>query len=206
MTRGRHVARTALVVLALAALTGCTSDDNGSETPVDLSEIPATPSADDELLCDFLPRQSAVLALGTDGFEVTRGETTRDSVGELSFAACHLTIDGQDDSALDINVDWAMGSAVSGLQEDLNSDRYNQLPESEGLGFTWTDEANRPDGNRGDTAHALLVHGDRLITVWITLPAKGRDGEADAAALARQAVATLEIPDEWTLPDPQPTR
>ena len=50
-----------------------------------------------ELLCDFLPRESAALALGADGFEESSGSLARDAAGRLSGAGCSVTLDGQDD-------------------------------------------------------------------------------------------------------------
>ncbi|NDL58936.1 hypothetical protein [Phytoactinopolyspora mesophila] len=199
--------RVAVLVVAAGAflLAGCSGDDNGGETEMDLSDIPAVPP-EGERLCEFLPRQTVALALGTDDFEVTRGDAPRDGQGELVYAACHVALDGQDADALDVSVDWAQGAKMSGFEQDLRNEDFNQLPEEDGLGFSWKQTANRPDGSRGDTARAWLVRGDRLIDVWITMPVEGRDGEADAAAIAQQVVQTLNISDEWTLPGDPPSR
>ncbi len=117
-----------------------------------------------------------------------------------------MTLDGQDQQALSVDVDWALGILGSGFQERPAADGYNQLPDTAGLGFTWTQEETRPDDGEGDTARAWLLHGDRIVQVWVAMPPEGRDGEADAAALAQQVAVTLELPAEWTLPGAPPAR
>ncbi|WP_152691133.1 hypothetical protein [Jiangella alkaliphila] len=202
--RGVTMAALTLSLVVLAG--GCSDDDSGDDTTVDLSEIAPTPPPGGELLCDFLPRESVVLALGSDGFEESSSLLTRDSAGELSGAGCSVTLDGQDQQALSVDVDWALGILGSGFQERLTADGYNQLPDAAGLGFTWTQEETRPDDSEGDTTRAWLLHGDRIVQVWVAMPPDGRDSEADAAALAQQVVGTLELPAEWTLAGAPPAR
>lgn len=192
----RAVTIAAVTAMVLAA-GACSDDAVGDETEVDLSEISPSPPPGGELLCDFVPHESVTLALGTGEFAETRGEVSRDTVGELSAAACAVTIDGHDRPALDIAVDWALGSIGGAFRDGLDDDRYHQLPADAGLGYTWTEDG---------TARGWLNHGDRIVDVRIAAPAEGRDGEADVAALARQVVATLELAPDWTLPGDPPAR
>lgn len=201
-----RVTMTAAAVVLTMLTAGCSGGSDDDDTSVDLAEILSTPPPSGELLCDFVPRDSVALALGTDDFEESSGGLTRDSAGELSGAGCNITLDDQEDRALTIGVDWALGILGSGFQDRLTADGYNQLPASAGLGFTWIQERDRPDGSRGDTARAWLNHGDRIVQVWLLMPADGRDGEADAAALAQQVIRTLELPAEWTLQGEPPKR
>lgn len=184
----------AVLVAAVLAVAGCGDDDEG-DTPVDTSTIPAT-APGGELLCDFLPAESAALALG--GEVSADGQVTRDTQGVLTSAGCRVTVDGGDDVALRVLVDYMMGNARTGFEDGLaDAETYHQLSDAQGLGYTFTD---------GSTAQARLSRGDYLIEVRIAAPAEGRDGEADAAAIAQQVGQTLEIPEEWTLQGTPPVR
>ncbi len=78
--RGVRMAALTLSLVVLAG--GCSDDDTGDDTVVDLSEIAPSPPPGGELLCDFLPRERVTLALGGDGFEESSSLLTRDSAGE----------------------------------------------------------------------------------------------------------------------------
>ncbi|TDD69245.1 hypothetical protein E1262_13030 [Jiangella aurantiaca] len=185
----------AVLVAAVLAVAGCGDDDEG-DTPVDTSTIPAT-APGGELLCDFLPAESAALALGGE-VSAEGGQVTRDTQGVLTSAGCRVTVDGGSDVALSVLVDYMMGSARTGFEDGLaDAETYHQLPDDRGLGYTFTD---------GDTAQARLSRGDYLVEVRIAAPAESRDGEADAAAIAQQVGQTLEIPEEWTLQGTPPSR
>lgn len=184
----------AVLVAAVLAVAGCGDDDEG-DTPVDTTTIEPT-AAGGELLCDFLPAESATLALG--GEVAAEGQATRDSQGALSSAGCRVTVDGGGDVALRVLVDFMMGNARTGFEDGLaDPETYHQLPDEQGLGYTFAD---------GDGAQARLSSGDYLVEVRIAAPAEGRDGEADAAAIAQQVTRTLEIPQEWTLQGTPPSR
>lgn len=185
----------AVLVAAVVAVAGCGDDDEG-DTPVDTSTIPAT-APGGELLCDFLPAESASLALGGE-VSAEGGQVSRDNQGVLTGAGCRVTVDGGSDVALSVLVDYMMGNARTGFEEGLaDAETYHQLPDDQGLGYTFSD---------GGAAQARLSSGDYLVEVRVTAPAEGRDGEADAAAIAQQVTQTLEIPQEWTLQGSAPTR
>ncbi|MBB5785542.1 hypothetical protein [Jiangella mangrovi] len=185
----------AVLVAAVLAVAGCGGDDEG-DTPVDTTTIPATAPGGD-LLCDFLPAESAALALGGE-VAAEGGQVSRDSQGALSGAGCRVTVDGGSDVALRVLVDFMMGSARTGFEDGLaDPETYHQLPDDQGLGYTFAD---------GEAAQARLSSGDYIVEVHIDAPAEGRDGEADAAAIAQQVTQTLEIPQEWTLQGTPPSR
>lgn len=185
----------AVLVAAAMAVAGCGDDDEG-DTPVDTSTIPVT-APGGELLCDFLPAESASLALGGD-VSAEGGQVSRDTQGVLTGAGCRVTVDGGSDVALSVLVDYMMGNARTGFEDGLaDPETYHQLPDDQGLGYTFSD---------GGAAQARLSSGDYLVEVRVAAPAEGRDGEADAAAIAQQVTQTLEIPQEWTLQGSAPTR
>lgn len=190
---------TAAVVAAVSLMTaaGC-SEDNEGDTPVDQPSAMSSTAPDGERLCDFLPRESAALALGDDGVTAQGGQVSRDSQGTLVGAACRVSVGEDADVALAVMVDYMMGAARGGFEDGIaDSERYNQLPDDQGLGYSWVDDG---------IGEARLSRGDYLIEVTVSGGAEGRDPEADAVALAQQVTATLEIPDEWTLPDTPPSR
>lgn len=185
----------AVLVAAVLAVTGCGDDDEG-DTPVDTSTIPATAPGGD-LLCDFLPTESAALALGGE-VAAEGGQVSRDSQGVLSGAGCRVTVDGGSDVALRVLVDFMMGNARTGFEDGLaDPEQYHPLPDDQGLGYSFTD---------GAAGEARLSSGDYLIEVTVAAPAEGRDAEADAVAIAQQVSQTLEIPAEWTLQGTAPSR
>ncbi|PZF80507.1 hypothetical protein [Jiangella anatolica] len=185
----------AVLVAAVLAVAGCGDDDEG-DTPVDTTTIPAT-APGGELLCDFLPAESAALAVGGE-VSAEGGQVTRDTAGVLTSAGCRITVDGGDDVVLRVLVDYMMGNARVGFEDGLaDPETYHQLPDDQGLGYSFTD---------GGAGQARLSSGDYLIEVTISAPAEGRDGEADAVAIAQQVTQTLEIPQEWTLQGTPPTR
>jgi hypothetical protein len=200
-----RITRRLSVAAAAAVLATSCGTDEGNETPVDQTTISSS-VVGGELLCEFVPRQSAALALGSDDVVEMFGQVPRDSAGEIASASCRIGLDGQDEPALSVAVDWALGSKADSFEDGLRSDAFHQLPDDHGLGYSWTEDADRPDGSRGPTSRAVLLHGDRLIDVSILQPADGRDAEADAVAIARQVTQTLELSDEWTLGEVPPSR
>lgn len=190
----------AALVLSVSMLSACGGDDEGETTvhdPTPLSS--AAPSGD--RLCDFLPRASVEQVVGTDSFEVEGGQVSRDSAGALSGAGCRVAVDG--DVVVSVKVDFMLGYAGSGFRDGLKDERYNQLPEDAGLGYSWIAKSGE-DGPT--TAEARLSRGDYIIETEVVGIVDGRDPEADAVALAQQAGETLEIPDTWTLPEAPPSR
>lgn len=167
-----------------------------------MSAMPTT-AADGEL-CDFVPRDSVALALGTDEFEVDSGEVSRASDGAISSAGCRVRVN--DELTFTVSVGFAAeGYERNGFEKGLDRDGYNELPGEVGLGFTWADETDVDDGVVS-TGEAWVLYGDYFVRVWIAGLVADRDQEADAAAVAQQVRQTLEIPDEWTLPGPSPSR
>ncbi len=200
----RTTRRLSVAAAAVVLATSCGTDE-GSETPVDHTTISSSVPGG-ELLCEFVPRESAALALGSDDVVELSGQVPRDTAGEVSSASCRIGLDADGEPALSVAVDWALGSKVESFEDGLHSDEFHQLPDDEGLGYSWTHDADRPDGTRGATARAVILHGDRLIDVSILRPAEGRDAESDAVAIARQVTGTLELGEEWTLGEEPPTR
>jgi hypothetical protein len=183
-------------------LIACTGDHEGAEQ--DMGALPVT-APDGEWLCEFVPRDSVLATLGED--ELSAEGSVHDPQGELALARCRVTLNGQGTSSLDVSVDWASGMTLESFDGGLSDQRYNQLPDEDGLGFSWTEQKDeRPDGSSGPVGRAQLLRGDHVIDMWIGRPADGRDGEADAVAIAQQVVQTLELGDEWTLPGEPPRR
>lgn len=192
----------AVGALAWVALVACSEgDEEGRDDPVSSETIPASAPTDGELLCDFVPRDSVVLALGRDEFEVTRGEVLREPKGALQGASCALAPTGTDYEMLTVDVAHPMGYVGSVFEDALaDTERYAQLPEEIGVGVYQKDPiGRRPGGEKGPVGFAQLSRGNWLVSVYIVLPADGRDSSADAVALVQQVVDTLEISDEWTL-------
>ncbi|WP_053207473.1 hypothetical protein [Jiangella muralis] len=195
---GRSLTRAACAAVLVLALAACS--DNGEETPMNPLSTTA-PSGD--LLSDFVPRESVVLALGTDDVEAPGGSVQHGSEGTLISAGSEVYVDG--DPVLSVTVEQAMGILRSGFEDRLASDQYTQLPDDVGLGFSWSEDEEQ-GGESVPVGHAWLAHGIYVVRVSVTGLAEGRDHEADAVALAQQVVQTLELPDAWTLNDPPLSR
>lgn len=155
-----------------------------------------------EQLCEFVPQASVVQALGTEDFDIQGGQVSRDSQGALSGAACRVT--AGDDVVLSVMVDFMLGHVKNAFVDGLTDDEYNQLPDEQGLGYSWTEGADGSDEHA--TGEARLSRGDYIIETEVVGIADGRDPGADAMALAQQVTRTLEIPDTWTLPEAAPSR
>lgn len=190
---------TVLAMVSVLLMVACSGEDNGGDNPVDETSAMSGVAPDGELLCDFVPRESAVLALGADDVTADDGQVARDSQGALVGAGCGVTVGDDDENKVSVLVDYMLGAARGGFEDGINDpERYNQLPDDVGLGYSSTDESRGAD--------ARLSRGDYLIEVRVSGGAEGRDHEADAVALAQQVAQTLEIPDEWTLPETPPSR
>ncbi|WP_123788384.1 hypothetical protein [Phytoactinopolyspora halophila] len=172
----------------------------------DTEELAPTPPAS-EMLCDFLPLETVATITDTDDVEA-RGGADRDATGEFAGVGptCRVKVNGEDRDVVRVRAYWAEGIGKSNFESGLTDDRYNQLPEETGLGFSWTEE-NGSSGNASNkSAEARLLYGDRLIEVRVAQVVEGRDPEADAIAVAQQVIETLELDDEWTLPGDPPSR
>ncbi len=191
------------LIVAIMILSACGSD-NDSEDPVsDMSAIPTT-APDGEMLCDFIPRESVALALGTDEFEVDNGEVSRASDGAISSAGCRIRVNDELTFTASVGL-AAEGYERNGFEKRLDRDDYNQLPGEAGLGFTWADNSDL-EGGTVSTGEAWVLYGVYFVRVWVAGLVEDRDHEADAAAVAQQARQTLNIADEWTLPGSPPSR
>src|SRR5690606_40604673 len=95
--------------------------------------------------------------VGTDSFEVEGGQVSRDSAGALSGAGCRVAVDG--DVVVSVKVDFMLGYAGSGFRDGLKDERYNQLPEDAGLGYSWIAKSGE-DGPT--TAEARRSRGDNI--------------------------------------------
>lgn len=204
MTSRSLMSRTALAVaiVGLVPLTGCgddpTTEPDGSSTMSQTTALETTPP-EGPRVCDFVPETSVTTVLGSDDLDA-QGSVD----GEI--ADCKARPAGSPDPQLFVHVEDLVGSAREIFERDLGSDERNQLPDSVGLGYSWTDPEGFRATSTGPVSETWLLHGDKLVQVSLWSPPGGRKGEDDTTALAQQVVATLDLPDEWTLEDEQPAR
>jgi hypothetical protein len=155
------------------------------------------------LLCDFVPEESVSTVLG--GSDITAdGQVARDSQDELTVAYCNIGYEDADLDAIRVQVEFLSGTLRPAFEEGLQSSDYQQLPESEGLGYSWAEEQETEDGTQ-TIGKAWLARGNHLVRVD-ALPTDGRDPAEDAIRLAQQVATSLEIPEEWTLDGAPPSR
>jgi hypothetical protein len=109
---------------------------------------------------------------------------------------CLVKPKGMDGTGVRVNVGFNLGLGRKDFDKGLRDKGFQQLPEAAGLGFSYTAD---------DAGHARIAHGDYLLEVDVHR-AKGRDAEKDATALAQQVLATLQLPDDWTIKGTPPPR
>jgi hypothetical protein len=204
MTSGNLMFRAALAVaiVGLVPLAGCGEDPptepDGSSTMPQTTALETTPP-EGPRVCDFVPETSVRTVLGLDDVDA-QGSVN----GEI--ADCKARPAGSSDPQLFVHVEDLVGSAREIFERDLDSTERNQLPDSIGLGYSWTDPEGFRATSTGPVSETWLLHGDKLVQVSLWSPPSGRDGEDDTTALAQQVVGTLDIPGEWTLDEQPPSR
>lgn len=156
-----------------------------------------TPSG--ETVCDFVPRERVVTALGRQDFEVADEYVSQTPEGDLSGAGCSVHVD--DEKALTVLVDFMVSFDVTDFRNGLSDDQYHQLPDEAGLGYAWTEESGGPN-----VGHARMSYGDYVIKTRIVGVADDSEPEPQAVAMAQEVIHGLEIPDTWTLPGQPPSR
>ncbi|WP_123788385.1 hypothetical protein [Phytoactinopolyspora halophila] len=192
------------VAAVALAISGCTGDDDGVNHRAQIDELPAT-APPGELLCDMLPVDTVTTVTGTGDVEA-EGGADRDSSGKFAGTPrCRIMIEGEHGDILHGNVPWAEGNSLNSFEAGLDDDRFNQLPDEVGLGFSWTEE-NSSGESSSTRGHARLLHGSRVVEMDLAQMVEGRDPEADAIAVAQQVIETLELGDEWILPGDPPSR
>jgi hypothetical protein len=154
-------------------------------------------------LCDFVPEESASTVLGASDLTAD-GEVARDSQDKLTVAYCNIAYEDADLDAIKVQVEFLSGTLRPAFDEGLQNSDYQQLPASEGLGYSWTEEQETEDGTQ-TIGRAWLAQGNHLVRVDV-LPTEGRDPAEDAIRLAQQVASTLDIPEEWTLDGAPPSR
>lgn len=185
---------TAALLLTSGVLAGCQDDDKGATMDSDTTALSAN-APDGPRLCGFVPRASVEHILG-DGLEA-QGDVDRDSNNEVGGALCLVTPRGQDTAGVRVHVGFNLGYGRKDFDKGLRDDRFHQLPASDGLGYSYTAEG---------AGHARLGHGNYLLEIDVR-KVEGRDAEKDAAALAQQVLATLQLPRDWTIRTaPAPSR
>ncbi len=212
--RRRPAAALLPLVVTLLLASGCT--DDGSSTPKGsdtmtgstsaaptAAALPATPPGGSRL-CEFLPAESAETILGTHDLSATGRVTGAGTDGLV--AECKVHPPGSTDPLVFVHVEKLAGAARTIFERDLTSPERHQLPEAAGLGYSWTDPAGYRDGSSGPVSETWLLHGSHLVQASVWSPPGSRPGEQDTVSLARQVVATLDLPDRWTLDGEPPAR
>ncbi len=202
------------LVVPLLLLGGCT--DDGSSTPKGSDTMtgstPAAPTAaalpaappEGRRLCDFVPAESAETMLGTHDLQAAGRVTGAGTDGLV--AECKVHRPGSTDPLVFVHVERLTGAARSIFERDLTSSERHQLPDAAGLGYSWTDPAGYRDGSTGPVSETWLLHGSHLVQTSVWSPPRSRPAEQDTVSLARQVVATLDLPDGWTLGGQAPVR
>jgi len=199
MDQGLRAATTAALLLLTCA--ACTGGDSREAVADPTPLTTAVPQG--SLLCDFVPEETASTVLGASDITAD-GQVARDSQDELTVAYCNIGYEDADLDAIKVQVEFLSGTLRPRFDEGLQSSDYQQLPESEGLGYSWTEQQETEDGTQ-TIGRAWLARGNHVVRVDV-LPTEGRDPADDAIHLAQQSAAALDIPDEWTLDGPPPSR
>lgn len=190
--RGRAVVLALLFFVAAACTNG--EENGGSMSDTAGEQLPVT-AGDGPMLCDFVPENSVLVALGRD--EVTSdGEVTRHR-GEVSFGTCRVFADGAPDPALEVRVLVGETHGTETIRSRLEEEEFDYVfPEDVGEGYAF--DIGEVTGSNGVTgrggAVAALLWGESTIEVILNDIAASREPVADAAALAQQVADSLELP------------
>jgi hypothetical protein len=196
----RHgVLRSAVAVLAVLVLAGCTPDKAVKNT----ESLPTQAAGE---ACGFVSQQSAEIALGQSGLSGNGlkqdfpGTAKNPDGSKLNLAGCEFF--AKDDHRLDVSVKLIgippyEERAVPSLLEAGGAEFV--FPAAEGKGVAVA-------GGPGEAAAtAQLIRGDWYYLVYLSKPTKGRKAVDDVVAILRQVVNQLDLPSIETLPRPTPT-
>jgi hypothetical protein len=192
--------RGVVLVAAVMLLVSCSPDASKDSAPLPTK-------APGDLVCDFVSKESATVALGTSKFSV--GGSVQNLIGShknadgsrLNLADCGFSTNARR-TALTVSVGQLGLSPVndSEVVTALAAGKSTfTFPASEGAGYA------QAGGQGENAAVAQLIRGDWRYFVGIEAKADNRDPVADAVALLRQVVNQLGLPRSEHLPRPAAT-
>ncbi|MCK2213452.1 hypothetical protein MF672_006545 [Actinomadura sp. ATCC 31491] len=161
-----------LLLMAMAMASACTSSPPPDTRP--LGNVTASPQE-----CGLIAKRVIIRATGVEMYEASGSERG----GPFSY--CVVTDPQHDDrgSLLSIQLDNPSALSAEELANTKKHDHGVDLPPGLGPGYT----ANFDGKNSRNTyAYAWTSDASRLLSVWITPGASGRDHRADAIEFIRQ--------------------
>ncbi|MFG1617992.1 hypothetical protein ACGFI3_35015 [Nonomuraea wenchangensis] len=168
------------LIAAIAVVSACTSSPPPDTSP--LGEVTAGPQE-----CGLISKQAIIRATGVEEYETSGSEPGK------PFSYCIVT-DPQDEERgflLSVKLDNPSALSLEELQNTMKHDRGVDLPPDLGPGYTAEFESKNGPSTY---AYAWTPDTRRLLSVWITPGAPGRDHRADAVEFVRQLKPILLSP------------
>lgn len=189
--------RSAVAVLAVVVLAGCTPDKTVENT----EPLPTQAVGD---ACGFVSQQSAETALGASGLsgdgakQDLAGSAKNPDGSKLNQAGCKFF--AKDGNELNVSV---KPIGIPPYEERA----VPSLLKAGGTAFVFpTSEGQGVATSGGDAAAtARLIRGDWYYLVFLSKPTKNRNAVEDVVAILRQVVNQLGLPSVETLPRPTAT-
>ncbi|MFF0775840.1 hypothetical protein ACFYUK_43610 [Nonomuraea wenchangensis] len=168
------------LIAAIVVVSACTSSPPPDTSP--LGEVTAGPQE-----CGLISKQAIIRATGLQEYEASGSEPGR------PFSYCIVT-DPQNEGRgflLSVKLDNPSALSLEELTNTMKHDRGVDLPPDLGPGYTAEFESKNGPSTY---AYAWTPDTRRLLSIWITPGAPGRDHRADAIEFVRQLRPILLAP------------